>query len=158
MIGRNNLIVWNCRRAARKYFFRFSKYYIDMYKLEVFAIMETRCDPVKLQVPLQKLGFHKLFLVENVGYAGGIMVACKEDNLKVELLSSMDRAIHLLITNNSGQKWCFTVVYASPNEIMRKHLWENMKLVSDNMVMPWLATSDLNYNAMPWPDCFNWQM
>lgn len=83
MIGRHNLIVWNYRGAAGKDFFKFRKYYIDIYKPEIFAIMEIGCDLVKLQVPLQKLGFNKFILVENTGYAGGIIMACKKDTLKI---------------------------------------------------------------------------
>lgn len=37
-----NLIVWNCRCAVGKAFYRYSKFYIDMYKPIVFMVMETR--------------------------------------------------------------------------------------------------------------------
>ncbi|XP_058784135.1 uncharacterized protein LOC131658903 [Vicia villosa] len=138
------MIVWNYRGAAGKDFFRFRKYYIDIYKPKLYAIMETRCDPVKLQTPLQKMGFHKFILVENTGYAGGIIVACTEDNLKIELIRKRDQSIHMQVANDRGQEWLFTVVYASPNEILRKQLWENMRMVAATMVISWLVAGDFN--------------
>lgn len=138
------MIVWNYRGAAGKDFFKFSKYYIDIYKPEIYVIMETRCNPGNLQASLQKLGFHKFLWVENAGYAGGIIVACKYIILKIGLISSMDQAIHMKFEDDRGQEWICTVVYASPNESIRKSLWDNMGMVVVNLHIPWLVVGDFN--------------
>lgn len=56
----------------------------------------------------------------------------------------MEQAIHMHVINDRGQEWCLTMVCACPDEILRKQLWENMRLVAANMVMPWLVTGDFN--------------
>lgn len=103
MIDNPNIIVWNCRGAVGNFFFRFIKNYVDIYKPEVFVLMETMSDPMKLNSPLKKLGFHNFIAVENSGYAGGIIVACTDDKLKVSIISREEQFIHMEITNNHGQ-------------------------------------------------------
>lgn len=78
--------------------------------------MEIRSDPKKLNTPLKKLGFQNFISVENFGYVGGIMVACKYDKVKVCMISKDDQFFHLQVKNNQDQDWMFTVVYACPNE------------------------------------------
>lgn len=58
-------------RDAGKDFFRFSKYYTDIYKPEIFILMETRSDPKKLHGVIKKLGFQYFLNVDNIGYSGG---------------------------------------------------------------------------------------
>ncbi|XP_058746996.1 uncharacterized protein LOC131619982 [Vicia villosa] len=139
------IVTWNCRGAASKDFFRFSKYYTDIYKPEILVIMETRCNPKKLHGALKKLGFQYFLHVDNVGFSGGILVASKEENIKVSLISSGDQYIHLQAHNKNGQEWVFIVVYASPNEGKRKILWENLKNIANaNNNNPWLVAGDFN--------------
>lgn len=138
------LILWNCRGAAGKEFFRFSKYFCDMYKPEIFVIMETRCDPLKLHKPLKKLGFNQFFSVENEGYAGGIIVACKDDKLKVTLYAQEVQWIHLNICNDEGIVWRCTLVYTSPAEQKRKVMWENLQIRANIENYPWIVPGDFN--------------
>ncbi|XP_058776455.1 uncharacterized protein LOC131650765 [Vicia villosa] len=134
----------NCRGAAGKDFFRFSKYYIDIYKSEIYVLMVIRCDPMNFQNPFKKLGFQKCISVVKIGYVGGIIVACKEDKLKIVLVSKWGQFIHMQVKNDKGQEWIFTMVYASPDEHNRKHLWEIMRLTYATMDMPWLVVGYFN--------------
>lgn len=71
----DKILVWNCRGAANKTFYRYSKYYIDICKPSIYVILETRCDPNKIQKSLKLLGFYEYLVMENHGFAGGIGVA-----------------------------------------------------------------------------------
>src|SRR3954465_3000341 len=102
------IIVWNCRGAAGKDFFKYSKYYCDMYRPEAFVFMETRCDPIKLHKPLKKLGFQEFFSVTNDGFAGGIIVASKIDNLKFIQCDQDEQWINLTVKSGGGIDWRFT--------------------------------------------------
>lgn len=43
MISTNNkIIVWNCRGAASKAFYMYGKEYINMYKLTMSVVVETK--------------------------------------------------------------------------------------------------------------------
>ncbi|XP_058753528.1 uncharacterized protein LOC131626710 [Vicia villosa] len=107
--------------------------------------METRCNPTKLHGPLKKLGFHDFLHVDNVGFSGGILVASKEDNIKVSLICCGDQYIQLQAHNKNGQKWVFTVVYTSPYEGKRRLLWESLNnIATANNNNPWLMAGDFN--------------
>ncbi|XP_058741035.1 uncharacterized protein LOC131613378 [Vicia villosa] len=138
------IILWNCRGAAGKDFFRYSKYYTDVYKPEIFVCMETRCDPKNLHNPLKKLAFCHFFSVDNVGYAGGIIVACKDEKFKVTLCSNDEQWIHLRIVNEDGVNWKLTAVYASPYEQKRKLMWDALKIIASTDISPWIVAGDFN--------------
>ncbi|XP_058774787.1 uncharacterized protein LOC131649058 [Vicia villosa] len=144
MMKNSNIIVWNCRGAAGKEFFKFCKYYIDIYKPEIFVCMETRCDPKKLYQSCKKLGFNTCHSVDNIGFAGGIIVACKDDNLKVQMWNKEEHFIHLKMQDMHGREWMLTLVYASPYEVKRKSLWEHLRQFADSINLPWLVAGDFN--------------
>lgn len=93
----SNIISWNYRGAAGKDFYKFSKYYNDIYKHAIFVFMETRSDHLKRQKCLIKMGYHNCIATSNVGYAGGILVACKDKELVVSLCSKNEQFVHVLI-------------------------------------------------------------
>lgn len=106
--------------------------------------METRSDPKKLYGVLKKLGFQYFMNVDNVGYSAGILVACKDENLKISLICSGFQYIHLQVLNYKGQEWVFTTVYASPNEDNRKNIWEKLIDIANEKDTPWLVAGDFN--------------
>ncbi|XP_058762592.1 uncharacterized protein LOC131635973 [Vicia villosa] len=130
--------------AADKDFFRFCKYYTDIYKPEVIVLMETRSEPIKLQTPLKKLGFQQFISVNNNGYEGGILVASKDDNMQLVLINKSDKFIHMQGTDKHGNDWRFTVIYVRPNPSIRKDLWENMRSIAIDMDRPWLVAGGFN--------------
>ncbi|XP_058725546.1 uncharacterized protein LOC131596825 [Vicia villosa] len=144
------IILWNCRGAVGKDFYRYSKYYVDICKPEIFVLMETRCDPTKLYKPMKKLGFSQFFSVENEGYAGGIVVACRDETLKVTWCAQKEQWIHLNIQNANGVDWRFTLVYASPNDQRRVRMWEELSHIANTEKFPWIVAGDFNdiANAM----------
>ncbi|CAK8571584.1 unnamed protein product [Lathyrus sativus] len=81
----NSIIVWNCRGAANKACYRYTEFYIDMYKPTIFVVMETRCEPNRLHNTLQKLGFDEVISSSNMGYAGGTLVAWHKDRMNITL-------------------------------------------------------------------------
>lgn len=90
------------------------------------------------------MGFQNFVSVENAGYARGIMVACKDDKMKISLVTKEDHFIHLEVENIHGEVWMFTIVYASPQDNRRRCLWESMKNIVGAMNKPWLVTGDFN--------------
>ncbi|MCH86446.1 hypothetical protein A2U01_0007303, partial [Trifolium medium] len=81
---------------------------------------------------------------ENRGYAGGIVVAWKKDNMNVTLCCKKFQYMHLKVNVMGGCDWYFTPIYASPNEDNRKSLWEDLKLIADSMQEPWMIAGDFN--------------
>lgn len=91
------LLVWNYRGATSKAFYRYSKLYMDLYKPDLYVVLETRSDPGKLAKPLKRLGFDDSFSIANDGYSGGICVAWKVDKIVVSLLSKETQFMHCQI-------------------------------------------------------------
>lgn len=110
MIKTTYIICWNCRGAVGKDFVKFSKHYNDIYKLEVFVFMETRSEPLKLQKSLEKLRFQQFIAASNTGYLGGIIVACKEEDLEVNMCSIGDQFVHARVKGKQSHEWFFTAV------------------------------------------------
>lgn len=73
----NKLLVWNFRGEANKTFYRYRKYYMDLYKPDMFVMLETRSNPMKLTNPLKRLGFDDCISMENTGFARSIYVRWK---------------------------------------------------------------------------------
>lgn len=46
----------------------YSKLYIDMYKTSIFVVMETRCEPSRLQKYVQKSRFDEVISLSNMGH------------------------------------------------------------------------------------------
>lgn len=82
--------------------------------------------------------------MDNHGYAGGILVACTNDSMKICTRSSGAQFIHMQIISKQGPEWMFTVIYAIPNNIIRRSLWDNMKVIATNIDRSWLVAGDFN--------------
>jgi hypothetical protein len=144
MIIQSKIFVWNCRGAANTSFLRYCKQYVEVHRPVMLVIVETRCDPKKLCRTFKLLGYDELLATENRGYAGGIIVAWKKDNINVTLCNKKFQFIHLKVNFVDGQDWYFTAVYASPNEENRRVLWEDLKYIADRMQNSWMFAGDFN--------------
>ncbi|MCH79376.1 endonuclease/exonuclease/phosphatase family protein [Trifolium medium] len=115
-----------------------------MHKPVMIVIVETRCDPTKLRRTFQLLGYEGFVASEVNGYAGGIIVAWKEDSINVQLGMKKFQFLHMRVQLLNKQQWFFTAIYASPNEENRRTMWEDLKNIADSMNCPWLLAGDFN--------------
>ena len=66
-------------------------------------------------------------------------------NLKVEMLTTTEYIIHALVKVPSrSHNFLFTDIYASPNLIKRKMLWEYLKNLASSIILPWVVLRDFN--------------
>ncbi|XP_058733621.1 uncharacterized protein LOC131605261 [Vicia villosa] len=93
---------WNCRGAASKAFYRYCKQYIDNYKPSVFIVVETRCNPGKLKDPFKKLGFDAMEASDNIGFAGGIVIAWKTKEININVNIKDRQFIHVKVNMEHG--------------------------------------------------------
>jgi hypothetical protein len=145
MMNKNTKIfVWNCRGAANTSFYRFCKSYVSIHNPIMIVIMEIRCDPSKLRRSIQLLGYDEFTATEVQGYAGGIVVGWKKDNITVDVVNKSFQFMHLRVKYPHGQWWYFTPVYASPIEDRRKALWHDLTAIAHHMKEPWMLAGDFN--------------
>lgn len=62
----------------------------------------------------------------------------------VELISSSNQMINVLISNKRIDKWLFTTVYASIVTCIRHKFWNDLKEISSRHHFPWLSAEDFN--------------
>jgi hypothetical protein len=140
----SKIFVWNCRGAANTSFYRVCKHYVSINKPAMLVIMETRCDPLKLRRTFELLGFDDMVSTEVRGFAGGIVVAWKRDNITVDVCKISFQYIHLHVKYPNDDWWYLTPIYASPIETIRSVLWEELKNIAQHMIDPWLLAGDFN--------------
>lgn len=88
----------------------------------MFAVMETRIDPSKLEETFRLLGFHGYTFSPTRGFVGGIAVAWKTDKVAVQVDINDFQFLFLHVNFQDGFFWCFTPSYGSPIESTRNHL------------------------------------
>ncbi|XP_058775146.1 uncharacterized protein LOC131649401 [Vicia villosa] len=143
-MDQTKIMLWYCRGAANKAFFRYCKQYVDANKPTMVVVMETRCNPTNLVKAFNNMGFDKHLVEENNGYVGGIVLAWEISFMTVELLSRNSQYIHTSISYPKGRPWLFTAIYASLSEDCRKTMWEELKFIASNNHQPWLVEGEFN--------------
>ncbi|EOY08834.1 Uncharacterized protein TCM_024073 [Theobroma cacao] len=95
-----------------------------------------------------KYGFQNYFKVKANGYSGGIWVFWNAEVIEVEVLAYSSQLTHLLL-NPSKEQWLLTEIYGSPLVKERKHLWDSLKLASNDQDIPWMVIGDFNQIISP---------
>lgn len=93
----SNLIMWNCRGAARKLLYQHTSQYVMLNKPCMIVQMETRCETKRLVRTFQWLGYDGFEGTAVDGYARGIAVGWKKDNMCVHMDASHFQFMHLRV-------------------------------------------------------------
>ncbi|KAK8604206.1 hypothetical protein V6N13_099155 [Hibiscus sabdariffa] len=108
------------------------------------CFVEPRISMVTADRTLVALNFPNSFRVEANGFPGGIWL-CWFDNIRIDVLFSHFQFIHCWITNRVDNGTCLaTFVYASPQSLKWKPLWDYLRTLSDHISEPWIALGDFN--------------
>lgn len=140
----NKILIWNCRGAASPDLFRNCKQFVDVHCPEVFAIIETRCNPLRTQNTFRRLGYDGFSFSENRGYAGGIAVGWKTDLVLMVEDRNDFQFLHFNVVMHDHRSWFFSIVYASPVEEMRAELWGTLATMANTMQGNWMLAGDFN--------------
>ncbi|KAL4360801.1 hypothetical protein GQ457_04G012650 [Hibiscus cannabinus] len=111
---------------------------------DIAVVMEPRISGREADVFIRKMGFDFSFRVEARGFSGGIWIMWR-DSVRLDMLAVSNQYIHgLCSTVDDGKNFFVTFVYASPDPVRRRSLWDQLKsLVPDNNT-PWVIGGDLN--------------
>lgn len=144
LLNRGKIMSWNVRGAANVDFVRNCKQYLDIHHLDIFIIMETRCDPANLKRSFFLLGFDGFVFSQANGFAGGIVVGWKSADVQATVLCIKFQFIHLKVSFFGGPSSYLTAVYASPHEENRRYLWEDLHYIAVDMQDKWCLVGDFN--------------
>ncbi|CAN1141833.1 hypothetical protein LINPERHAP2_LOCUS12709, partial [Linum perenne] len=114
-----------------------------VYNPQLVAILEPRVSGRVGSEVRKKLGFKFSNVVEARGFGGGIWILWNDPNLNFTALSSSTQFTHFRVQNDLGESCLTTVVYAAPNLMGRRVLWQDLKGFSNSISEPWL----LGYGA-----------
>ena len=140
-----NILLWNCRVALN----------VD-FKMKVFEMMVSHHPTImvitKIRVGgdrvtriIEDLPFDGFFATDTIGYAGGLWLLWKTEEVEVFILSSTEQEIHATVkVHCSNISWFISPVYASPRLNERRILWSNFTKVAQLYQLPWLLLRDFN--------------
>ena len=66
------------------------------------------------------------------------------NQLDITELASTEQEIHVIVNSSSKPPWLFSAIYANPQYVERRLLWEKLEFVASLHSMPWIVASDFN--------------
>ena len=138
-----NWMIWNTRGTGTRSFPGLIRNLKKHYQLGFLALLETRCSKENSERRVQQFGFENCALVDAEGYSGGIWCLWDSSIGMVTILERNSQFIHLRVSSNKGV-WELTVIYASPQPLVRRALWDQLSRLEASIQGPWLLGGDLN--------------
>ncbi|XP_025704008.1 uncharacterized protein [Arachis hypogaea] len=138
------IVAWNIRGVANKATIRTLKERKSQHRPDITLIYEPKCSGNKATEVIKALGFNFSFLEEADGYVGGIWVLWDNPALTINILETHHQYVAMEVKDPSHSPWKLTTVYASPQEGIRKNLWENLKRLADATTDAWMVIGDFN--------------
>lgn len=136
---------WNCWGAGAKNTQLYIKDILHVHKPCLMALLETRVSSSHAQALLARSYFTNLEYVEVVGYAGGIWVFWDQSRIQVEPISSHDQILTVLVTDvGTPRPWLLSIIYASPQPLLRDQLWQYIAQLGTFVQIPWVLAGDCN--------------
>lgn len=138
------IISWNCRGIVNSWVRRHVKQLLYSTKPDAFYLLEIRSSRVDRMVNLvYSLGFTNHFVVEPLGFAGGLLLFWNQGRSNLDIISHSSQAIHTKWS--LGPNDCFiTFSYVKPNPLAKSRLWEECKAFGNSVHCPWLVLGDFN--------------
>ena len=140
-----NIICWNCRGALNPRFKPTLNNLISKHNPPMVIITETRIGGNRAKDITDTLPFDGAIHTDTIGYAGGLWLLWKSEEVEVTMLAKTEQEIHVIIkVRSSDLSWVLTCIYASPRLVERKLLWGNLSNVASLHSLPWVMLGDFN--------------
>ncbi|KAH7835169.1 hypothetical protein Vadar_023516 [Vaccinium darrowii] len=108
-------------------------------------IAETRIAGSRAKDLSEGLGFSHSFVVDSVGFSGGLWLLWNDDVFRCDALAITRQEIHASVqVHSNSTPFILSAIYACPDLDIRKELWENLCVLADNHNEPWLMMGDFN--------------
>ncbi|KAL7259319.1 hypothetical protein ACSBR1_005252 [Camellia fascicularis] len=117
---------------------------IRSHKPEILVLMETKVAYSRMSNFFSRLGFTASSIVDPVGRVDSIWIIWDTNHVNVRASIVNSQVIHATVHKEDYEKWVSVVVYASPNLILRDHLWKDLEDRAVTMDQPWLVAGDFN--------------
>jgi len=129
------VFLWNSRGAGGPSFIAAMKEFRKKHNPEIMVIAETRTSEANAMRQLRKLRLHdRCICIHPEGRAGGIWL-CWTDKVQIS---------EPLFISKQEHEWLLSGVYASPQYLRRRLLWEEFQNIAGEWSGPWMAVGDFN--------------
>nr|XP_025611899.1 uncharacterized protein LOC112705278 [Arachis hypogaea] len=122
-----NIFSWNTRGIANRDTVRTLKELKRLYKPDVIILLEPRCSGTNAEEVIQSIGSQFSCVEEAVGFSGGVWVLWDDASLMISIIKKQAQFIHMRVKITNNPSWYITAVYASPQERLRRQLWEDIR-------------------------------
>lgn len=139
-----NTLFWNARGLARPTFKPNLNLLLSHNKPDILILAETKVPRAQTATIAGSLPFDSWFLVDPIGFAGGILVLWNSARVSISVINQNAQGVHALVEVPSKTPFFLSAIYASPKFINRKLLWDNLRDVAVSVNMPWLLIGDFN--------------
>ncbi|KAI9079721.1 hypothetical protein K1719_038342 [Acacia pycnantha] len=96
---------------------------------------------------IKKLGFHNSRKVEAFGFLGGIWILWSSF-IQINTLVNHVQFVQIEVSCASQNiNFLFTAVYGSPHKQYRKFLWQDLELLADSILSPWMLAEIQHWNS-----------
>ncbi|XP_019163505.1 PREDICTED: uncharacterized protein LOC109159849 [Ipomoea nil] len=124
------IISWNCRGIVNGRVRRHVKQLLNTSKADALCLLEIRSSKASNMIKLaHSLGYVNHFIVEPLGFAGGLLLFWKQGQIDLEIIRHTSQSIHVRV-NRRPEDVYITFAYVRPN-LMAKH-------------SPWIVIGDFN--------------
>ena len=97
----------------------------------ILVVTETMVGGGRAEKIIEGLSFDGFITMYTIGYAGGLWILWKMEDMEVSPLSTTEQEIHASIkVRSSNLTWLISVIYTSPRLVERRILWDNLKIVA----------------------------
>ncbi|XP_061343677.1 uncharacterized protein LOC133289697 [Gastrolobium bilobum] len=139
-----NVLIWNCRGAVKRRLKGMPVSFMKKHKVELVILLETRVNGPRALKTISKLGFSNHIIEEARGFAGGIWALWNQTSFSIDLVDKSLQCIHLRISWQDKDPLILSAVYASPDIVKRRKLWEEIMLFNVQNKEPWFIAGDFN--------------
>ncbi|XP_021768668.1 uncharacterized protein LOC110732977 [Chenopodium quinoa] len=144
-------MVWNVQGAGSRNFITVLKDLVRIHQPNVLTLVETHMggEQAVMIASILGYGYDGHSRVDALGFSGGIWVYWKSNRVNVSPSLKHNQHITMEISRVGAMPWYFSAIYASPNPMKKKELWEELKNISMSHDKPWLIAGDFNDTRFP---------
>ncbi|XP_021764430.1 uncharacterized protein LOC110729037 [Chenopodium quinoa] len=142
-------MIWNVQGAGNSNFVSALKEAVRLNKPNVLTLVETHMGGEQASRIANILGYNGHERVDAMGFSGGIWVYWKPEIVTINPILKHRQHITMEITRVGATPWYFSAIYASPDPIKRRELWDELKSFASTHNKPWLIAGDFNDTRFP---------
>lgn len=139
-----NIICWNCRGTDNKGFVGLIMDLMKEYDASLIILLETHAPKAKAESIARRAGLDGLIVQDARGQSGGIWILWKASVWTVLEVRSSFQVVHMRVRWKRDRWWALSAVYGSPQPMLRRELWRDLKDMGREFSSAWAILGDFN--------------